>query len=223
MGSQKKYDLKSFEKKLIKNTKHAKKIAENMTPEMAEKIVGPLERWGSGPDTAYDHVAYELFYPDRIVATWKNIGSLAQRFCDTPQDVLDLLVKYGAKDFKVSDQKRFYLVSFINNEMNKKINKGIGLRTIIGENLEACCKLIEVPFEQVSPSKTQTNKNPKLRGGSFPYDYDKVVEQIVEKHRRVMGDREVLIDFRKWIREEYRQKEINEFIKNPVPKKKKKK
>ena len=138
MGSQKKYDLKSFEKKLIKNTKHAKKIAENMTPEMAEKIVGPLERWGSGPDTAYDHVAYELFYPDRIVATWKNIGSLAQRFCDTPQDVLDLLVKYGAKDFKVSDQKRFYLVSFINNEMNKKINKGIGLRTIIGENLEAC-------------------------------------------------------------------------------------
>ena len=194
-----------------------------MTREMAEKIAGPLEQWGSSPDTAYDHIAFELFYPDRIVATWKNIGSLAQRFCDTPQDALDLLVKYGAKDFKASDQKRFYLVSFINSEMSKKINKGKGLRTIIGENLEACCKLIEVPFEQVSPSKTQTNENPKLRDGSFRYDYDKIVEQIVEKHRRVMGDREVLIDFRKWIREEYRQKEINEFIQNPVPKKKKKK
>ena len=113
-----------------------------MTLEMAEKIVGPLEQWGSFPDTAYDHIAFELFYPDRIVATWKNIGSLAQRFCDTPQDALDLLVKYGAKDFKASDQKRFYLVSFINGEMSKKINKGKGLRTVIGENLEACCKLI---------------------------------------------------------------------------------
>ena len=222
MGSQK-VDVKSFKKKLEKEVKRGKKVSKEMTLEMAEKIAGPLERWGSGPDTSYDHVAYELFYPDRIVATWKNIGSLAQRFCDTPQDVLDLLVKHGAKDFKVSDQKRFYLVSFINNEMNKKINKGKGLRTIIGENLEACCKLIEIPFEQVGPSKTQTKQNPKLRGGSFRYEYDKVVEQIVEKHRRVMSDREILIDFRKWIREEYRKKEINEFIEAPVPKKKKKK
>ena len=112
MGSQKK-NLKSFKKKLEKEVKRGKKVSKEMTLEMAEKIAGPLGRWGSTPDTAYDHIACELFCPDRIVATWKNIGTLAQRFCDTPQDALDLLVKYGAKDFKASDQKRFYLVYFI--------------------------------------------------------------------------------------------------------------
>ena len=220
MGSQKK-NLKSFKKKLEKEVKRGKKVSKEMTLEMAEKIAGPLGRWGSTPDTAYDHIAFELFYPDRIVATWKNIGNLAQRFCDTPQDALDLLVKYGAKDFKASDQKRFYLVYFINSEMDKKKNKNKGLRTVIGENLEACCKLIEIDFNQVGPSKTQINRNPKLRDKNYHYEYDKVVEQIVEKHRRVMSDSEVMINFRKWWREEYKKKEINEFLNAPIPKKKK--
>ena len=98
----------------------------------------------------------------------------------------------------------------------QKINKGKGLRTVISENLENCCKLINIPFHQVGASKTQMNENPKLRIGAN-YTFDQIVERVDRKYRRVMDTPDVKREFNKWRKEEFRRKEFNDFLKKPTP------
>ena len=88
----------------------------------------------------------ELFYRDRIVPTWKNLVEKASRMYEDPQDAFDILQENADKTLKTINLKRFHLTQFIEDQRDKKINKEKGLRTIIGENLENCCKLINIPF-----------------------------------------------------------------------------
>ena len=86
------------------------------------------------------------------------------------------------------------------------------LRRIISENLESCCKLINIFFDDVGSSKTQKNKNRKLRGESYVYDFDQIVERIDRKYRRVVDDPEVKKEFNKWRKEEFNRKELTDFL-----------
>ena len=161
------------------------------------------------------------FYIDRIKPSWKNLAEHAQGMYDTPEEAFDILSKYAVNNLKDTDLRRFHLVSFIVDEMDKKINKGKGPRTIISENLETCCKLIGRPFHLVGPSKTQMKKNRKLRSPNYTWTYDQTVEAIVEKRRRVLSDPEVKREFNKWRKEEFRRKEFNDFLKKTIIKKQK--
>jgi|GEM_PF-3241242 len=202
-----------------------KKKEKKLTLKEAEKITGPLSNWGSFPNTPeFDKhqkdFLEELFYRDRIVPTWKNLGQMASRMFDDPQNVLDILVENAEKTLKATDLKRFYLTKFIEDERDKKINKGKGLRTVISENLESCCKLISTPFHLVGASKTQMNENPKLKVGNI-FTFDQIVERVDRKYRRVMDAPDVKREFNKWLKEEFRYKEFNDFLKKPDPKDKK--
>ena len=162
----------------------------------------------------------QLFYQDRIIPTWKNLGSLASRMYEDAQEAFDVLSDNANKSLKATDLKRFYLTKFIEDQRNKKINKGKGLRTIINENLENCCKLINIPFDDVGSSKTQKNENRKLRSESYVYAFDQIVERIDRKYRRVVDDPKVKRKFNTWQRDEFRKKEFSDFLKKPIPRKK---
>jgi len=185
-----------------------------------KKLSTKLSDWGSGPGNAYAYVLQEMFYKDRISATWKNLGELASRMYDDPQDAFDILSKNADKTLKAINLKRFHLAQFIEDQRNKKINKGKGLRTVIRENLEGCCKLINIPFHQVGPSKTQINENPKIREESYVYGFDETVEKIDRKYRRVVDDLDVKKEFKKWRKEQFNQKELTDFLKKRIIKKK---
>jgi len=185
-----------------------------------KKLSTKLSDWGSGSGNAYGHVLQEMFYKDRISATWKNLGELASRMYDDPQDAFDILSKNADKTLKAINLKRFHLAQFIEDQRNKKINKGKGLRTVIRENLEGCCKLINIPFHQVGPSKTQINENPKIREESYVYGFDETVEKIDRKYRRVVDDLDVKKEFKKWRKEQFNQKELTDFLKKRIIKKK---
>ena len=178
-----------------------------------KKLSTKLSDWGSGPGNAYGYVLQEMFYKDRISATWKNLGQLASRMYDDPQDAFDILQKNADKTLKAINLKRFHLAQLIEDQRGKKINKGKGLRTVIRENLESCCKLINIPFHLVGPSKTQINENPKIREESYVYGFDETVEKIDRKYRRVVDDLEVKKEFKKWQREEFNRKELTDFLK----------
>ena len=145
-----------------------------------------LSDFGSGPGNAYANVLEEMFYRDRIKATWKNLGELASRMYDEPADAFEILQRNSGKTTKTINLKRFHLTIFIEDQRDKKINKGKGLRTIIGENLESCCKLINIFFDDVGSSKTQMNENRKLRSKTSIYTFDQIVERIDRKYRRVI-------------------------------------
>lgn len=157
------------------------------------------------------------FYIDRIKPSWKNLAEHAQGMYDTPEEAFDILSKYAVNNLKDTDLRRFHLVSFIVDEMDKKINKGKGPRTIISENLETCCKLIGRPFHLVGPSKTQMNNNRKLRSASYTWTYDQTVEAIVEKRRRVLlMDPKLKKEFNKWRKEGFKRKEFTDFLKKQI-------
>lgn len=199
-----------------------KKKEKKLTLKEAEKITGPLSNWGSFPNTPefakhQKDFLEELFYRDRIVPTWKNLGQMASRMFNDPQDVLDILVENAEKTLKATDLKRFYLTKFIEDERDKKINKGKGLRTVISENLENCCKLISIPFHLVEASKTQMKENSKLKIANV-FTFDQIVERVDRKYRRVMDAPDVKREFNKWLKEEFRHKEFNDFLKKAAPK-----
>jgi len=184
-----------------------------------------LSDFGSSPNTPefakhQKDFLNQLFYQDRIIPTWKNLGSLASRMYEDAQEALDVLSENANNTLKATDLKRFYLTKFIEDQRNKKINKGKGLRTIINENLENCCKLINIPFHQVGPSKTQINENPKIREESYVYGFDETVEKIDRKYRRVVDDLDVKKEFKKWRKEQFNQKELTDFLKKRIIKKK---
>ncbi len=178
-----------------------------------KKLSTKLSDWGSGPGNAYGYVLQEMFSKDRISATWKNLGQLASRMYDDPQDAFDILQKNADNTLKAINLKRFHLTQFIEDQRDKKINKGKGLRTVIGENLESCCKLINMPFDNVGFSKTQIKENPKLKNQDGVYDFDQIVERIDRKYRRVVDDPAVKREFKKWQKDEFKRKEFTDFLK----------
>ena len=91
---------------------------------------------------------------------------------------------------------------------DKKLNK------VIDENLENCCSLIGQSYERVAASKTDMNKNRKLRTLSKgKIDRQKMINRIVEKHRRVVDDPVVRKEYKKWQKEEFKRKEFTDFLK----------
>jgi len=163
---------------------------------------------------------FTQFFLDRLKPTWKNLGELASGMYDTPEEALDILSKNADKTLKAINLKRFHLAQLIEVQRDKKINKGKGLRTVIRENLESCCKLINIPFHLVGPSKTQINENPKIREKTYAYGFDETVEKIDRKYRRVVDDLDVKKEFKKWRKEQFNQKELTDFLKKRIIKKK---
>jgi len=195
-------------KKLAKEIKLVRKVSKKMTLKEAEKITGGLDLWGtSDPKNFYKNVQEELadlFYQDRIIYTWKNLGQYAMGLYDEPQEAMDVLVANTNRPFKERDKQRFYLVKFIEEKMNMKVNKDKGPRTIVNENLKICCSLHGVDFTKVSPSKTQINKKLVQRKGFYEHDHDNVCEAIIEKRRRVLNEKKS--EYNRWVKEEFRFK-----------------
>ena len=179
-----------------------------MTLKEAEKITGGLDLYGtSDPKKFYKNVQEELadlFYQDRIIYTWKNLGEYAKGMYDEPQDAMDVLVANTNRPFKEKDKQRFYLVKFIEDQMNMKVNQDKGPRTIVNENFKICCSLHGIDFTKVSPSQTQINKKLVQRKSHYDYDHAKVCEQIIEKRRRVLEEKKS--EYNRWIKEEFRYK-----------------
>ena len=185
-----------------------------------KKLSTKLSDWGSGPGNAYANVLEEMLFRDRIKPSWQNLGKLASRMYDDAQDAFDILQRNADKTLKTINFKRFHLAQLIDDQRDKKINKGKGLRTVIRENLEGCCKIINIPFHLVGPSKTQINENPKIREESNMYDFDETVEKIDRKYRRVVDDPVVRKEFKKWQRDEFKRKDFNAFLIKKIPPKK---
>jgi len=185
-----------------------RKASKKMTLKEAEKITGGLDLWGtSDPKKFYKNVQEELadlFYQDRIIYTWNNLGHYAKSMYDTAQDAMDVLVANTNRPFKEKDKQRFYLVKFIEDQMNIKNNKDKGPRTIVNENFKICCSLHGVDFTKVSPSKTQINKKLVQRKSFYEHEHDKICEQIIEKRRRVLEEKKS--EYNRWIKEEFRFK-----------------
>ena len=139
---------------------------------------------------------------------------------DDAQDAFDILQRNADKTLKTINFKRFHLAQLIDDQRDKKINKGKGLRTVIRENLEGCCKIINIPFHLVGPSKTQINENPKIREETNMYDFDETIEKIDRKYRRVVDDPIVRKEFKKWQRDEFKRKDFNAFLIKKIPPKK---
>jgi len=215
MGSQ-----KSFRKKLAREVKLGKKVLKKMTLKEARAITGPLELWGtSDPKDFYSNVQKELedlFFQDRIKYTWNNLGRYAQGMYETPQDAIDVLVANTDKPFNPKEVKRFFLVKFIEEEMKKKQNKDKGPRTVVNENMKVCCILHGIPYDQVGPSRTEIKKDPKLKNKSSQYEHDQVVEQIIEKRRRVLSEKKT--EYNRWVKEKYKYKakEFNSYIQRKI-------
>ena len=76
-----------------------------MTLKEAEKITGGLDLWGtSDPKKFYKNVQEELadlFYQDRIIYTWNNLGHYAKSMYDTAQDAMDVLVANTNRPFRL--------------------------------------------------------------------------------------------------------------------------
>ena len=189
-----------------------KKVSKKMTLKEARKITGGLEAWGTAdPKKFYKNVQKELedlFYADRIIYTWKNMGRYAMGMYDTPQEAMDILVANSNRPFKSGDVKRFYLVKYIEDQLVKKDNKDKGPRTIVVENLKVCSTLHGISYDRVGLSQTEINKGSKRKNNN-EYAHDLVVEQIIEKRRRVLNEK--MSEYKRWIKEEYRSKH-KEFI-----------
>jgi len=129
----------------------------------------------------------EMFLEDAIPITWNSLGETAKGLYDTPKDAHDILVKYYNKAiFKQTSPETFLLCELI----EKKRKKNKSLRSIIDENLSACCALIATPIEHIYPSKTYINQNPhwnkEKRFKKAHLDRAKIIDAIVEKHRRLV-------------------------------------
>ena len=173
-----------------------------------------LSDWGSGPGNAAANVFEEIFFRDRIKATWKNLGELASRMYDEPGDAFEILQRNSGKTTKIINLKRFYLIYLLEDQLDKKINKDKTLNKIIDENLEKCCHIIGQDYQRVAASKTDMNKNPKLRTLSKgKVDRQQTINRIVEKHRRVVDDPVVRKEYKKWQREQLRTEEFANFLK----------
>jgi len=217
MGAGKKKKFNRKEKKfafkiLARNVRRERKL----TLKEAKKITGGLSAYGtSDPKKFYSNVQQELahlFFQDQIIYSWKNLGQYAMGLYEDPQAAMDVLTANANKPFKKQDLRRFYLVKFIDELMSKKENKDKGPRTIVTENMKICCTLNGIDFNKVSPSKTQIKKKLVKTKSFYDLDHDKVVEQIIEKRRRVLVEKK--IEFKRWIKEEYKykSKQFNAYI-----------
>ena len=178
------------------------------------KLSIKLSDWGSSPSNAAANVLEEIFFRDRIKATWKNLGELASRMYDDPGEAFDILQRNSGKTTKTINLKRFYLIYLLEDQHNKKINKDKTLNKIIDENLEKCCHIIGQDYERVAASKTDMNKNPKLRRLSKDkIDRQKIIDRVVSKHSRVVDDPVVKKEYKKWQKEELDTKEFANFLK----------
>ncbi len=96
-------------KKLAKEIKLVRKVSKKMTLKEAEKITGGLDLWGtSDPKNFYKNVQEELadlFYQDRIIYTWKNLGQYAMGLYDEPQEAMDVLVANTNRPFKALENE----------------------------------------------------------------------------------------------------------------------
>ena len=75
-----------------------------------KKLSLKLSDWGSVPNTPefakhQKEFLEELFYRDRIIPTWKNLGQMASRLYDDPQDAFEVLTKNADKTLKATDLK----------------------------------------------------------------------------------------------------------------------
>ena len=149
----------------------------------------PLGKFLSGKQKPIqsDKSLKEMTLEDSVPITWNSLGETAKGLYDTPKDAHDILVKYYNKAiFKQTTPETFLLCELI----EKKRKKNKSLRSIIDENLAACCALIATPIEYIYPSKTYINQNPRWdkekRFKKAHLDRDKIINQIVEKHRRLV-------------------------------------
>ena len=157
---------------------------------------------------------FTQFYLDRIKPTWKNLGELTRDIYDTPEDAFRILTSYS-QILRKAAPGTYALCDLIETERKKsgkKVNK------IIDENLEKCCVLIGVNYARVAASKSDMNKNRKLKTqsvGKLPRDT--VIDRIAMKHYRL-----VLIkkkEFNSYQKKDKKTKALNKILLNKVLKK----
>ena len=111
---------------------------------------------------------------------WENLGHIASMFYDTPGDAIDVLLQ-GSTLFKTRDTNTFVLVAMIEKDLKKS---KLALNKLIDQNLEKYCPLIGKDHSNINASKRDLQTG-KAKFDKKKLDRQKVIDAIVEKHRRL--------------------------------------
>ena len=129
--------------------------------------------------------------------TWDNVFKMAKELYDEPIKAMDVLMR-GSK-MTEKDESTYILCMHIENDWKEKENKDLALNKLVDKNLESYCMFIGVPYANINPSirEVQTDANKKYDNKKKPRQ--DVIDQIVEKHRRLVKKKPK--EFKKWLRE----------------------
>ena len=161
------------------------------------------------PKNKNEEDLFELFYKDRVITTWENLGKHAQRMYETPDDAMHILSSYS-QILKKAAPGTYALCDLIENERKKsgkKVNK------IIDENLEKFCILLRVNYKKVAPSLSAMQKNPKLKAAAKgKMDRQLVINRVVERHRRLVKKNKT--EYKNYQKKDKKTKALNKILLN---------
>ena len=120
---------------------------------------------------------------DSLLKSWTDLGNSAKDLYDTPEEALDVLARESIKVKKDKRDPRTYLLCLmLENEKQKKINKGKKFNKIIDEVLELCCTYIDVNYDHVDiPKSEMTTKDRNKK-----HSRQKIIDRVVSKHDRLV-------------------------------------
>jgi hypothetical protein len=130
--------------------------------------------------------------------TWENLPNLAKELgYETPLDAMDVLIK-GSR-MSERDESSYILCCHIEADHREKDNKDLSLNKLIDKNLESYCMFVGVPYSDINPSIRDFQTIPGTKMDSKKEPRQKIINQIVEKHRRLVKQKPK--KFKKWLRD----------------------
>tara|TARA_R100000935_G_scaffold52330_1_gene79450 strand:- start:1366 stop:1959 length:594 start_codon:yes stop_codon:yes gene_type:complete len=141
----------------------------------------------------------EMMQEDSPLKSWADLGNCAKDLYDTPGEALDVLARESIKVKKDKRDPRTYLLCLmLENEKQKKINKGKKFNKIIDEVLEQCCTYIDVDYDTVDIPKTEMvvgHRNKRVK-----YSRQKIIDRVVSKHDRLVIKQPS--EYKDWVKNE---------------------
>ena len=188
--------VSNYVKNFVTDPKTAKRILKNMDDLVPYVDYMPI-KMSSGKQTSKitDKSITEMMIEDSPFKTWADLGEMARPLYDTKEEALEILIK-GSRLFKLTDDNTFMLCALLEAEAKKKKNKDLKFQAVVETVFDQCCTFIKIDPTRVNPSK-RTAKKENLKMNYSYKDREKVIDSIVEKHRRLVMNRPK--DFRDWM------------------------
>jgi len=190
--------VSNYVKNFVTDPKTAKRILKNMDDLVPYVDYMPIKMspgFGKQTSKITDKSITEMMIEDSPFKTWADLGEMARPLYDTKEEALEILIK-GSRLFKLTDDNTFMLCGLLEAEKKKQKNKGKALRAVIESVFDQCCTFCKIDPTRVNPSK-RTAKKENLKMNYNYKDREKVIDSMVEKHRRLVTNRPK--DFREWM------------------------